>query len=189
MAKRPIASSSARRPANNDPNTEEAFRVHDARMDEIEALISTGVTQPQYDDTYVKNLISNLRRDLEEHNHRRIQATTAGDTYDGQFKVTQTDGEDLQVTIGVGRFIYGTGSNEIAEATENISASTDTYYLYLEASYSGGLVTAIESLSTYPTQSTMHERFVLAEIDVADSAISEIRQIQYNEIHSARIWD
>jgi len=190
MAK-PGFNSTAKRPTVADRPTEEALQILEARLVYLESPeVPDDVKLPyRFDDTSIQNEIIKIRREIDRLRKSAADAAEAGDTYAGDFKVTQTDGQDLRVSIAVGRFVYGTGSVSIAAQTEDIASSTDTYYLYLETSYSSGLVSAITESSTYPTQSATHERVVLAEIDVADSAISDIRQIQYGEIHSSRIWD
>ena len=113
----------------------------------------------------------------------------AGDTYEGTFKVYQTEGEDLQVTIDLGHFVYGSGSTDTSAGISNLAGTNATHFVYVEFSYSAGLVVNIANSTSHPVQTDLIERFVLAEVDVLDSVIAEVRQIQYGEIHSTRIWN
>jgi hypothetical protein len=290
----------ARRPSNGDPNTEEAFQISDDRLNALESLIRPGESDAPYDDTGVKNLIRNLRRDMEEHTHRRRNAT-AGDTYAGQFKVTYPgSGESVDISDGYVLFPgselfeasslpiditngthyvymrvyreYGAWSAEILEATSvpgisvddntfliaqidvvddaiddstliqhnygaiqnppgsksttyrgpfqatktevvrrvaiyagdivtgttttaavsqnvNVSSSVGIHFVYFEVSYSGGVSISLEESTSFPSQTDLVERFVVAEVDILDGAITDIRQVQHGNFSSSRVWD
>jgi len=186
----PIAKGSSRRPSIEDAQVEEALRVLEDRLAKVESETNTTDNTREYDDTAVQRQIFYIRREIDKLWKRKLpEGGGGGDTYSGDFKVYQTEGEDLQVTIDAGRFIYGSGTSVISSALENLTDADDTYYVYFEASYSSGLVTDITFGTAKPTQTATTERFLLAEVDVASSVITEVRQIQYGEIHSTRIWD
>jgi hypothetical protein len=190
MGKKAITSSTAKRPANGDPQTEEALRVQDSRMDQLEALTKPGVTPQVYDDTYIKNLLSRLRRDLDEHSHRRQTASEAGDTYAGPFKLVKKDGEDLVVTVEEGRYIAGATSAWAIESDVIIPASTDTYYIVFQLTYDSGYAYTFEVETDYPDQSDEPTdiktiRIVIGVVSVTDSVTDILNQWHTGEIHIA----
>jgi len=301
MGKKATAGSSAFRPAQSDPNVEEAFRVLEARLSSAEGVNRIGQTEKGYDDTYLKNVIKAIQRELEEHTHRR-RNVTAGDSYASDFKasysgsgnaisisdgyyifpnsnyiaaadvtidtstngthyiyltlsnysgiwdatygsgtsisytlndvipyvIAQVDVVDnaidattliqhrfgeiqnppgsnelryladfavlptssaLSVQVRQGRIITGTTTTTKTTDTLSIGSTAGTHYVYYEISYSGGIVIALVESTTYPTNTDTYERFVVAEVDVAGSVVTQIRQAWHGPFFSARIYD
>jgi len=301
MGKKAITVSTATRPAINDQNTEESFRVLEGRLQQLENLVSPGEQQASnYDDAFVRGQIRELRREIEEHNHRKQQSVSAGDSYASDFKATysgsgadiaiatgyylfplrtQVSGSNvtisltngthyiyllleqksgtwypslvestgyaytqvdripyiiaqvdvvggaidedtliqhqfgevqnaagcrevryrgdfaalqtatnLQVNVTAGRVVYGTGTTTVS-GNKTIGGGAGVHYLYVELSYSGGIVSAIQESTSYPANTTTHERFVIAQIDIADSKITDVRQAHQGQYTSVRIYD
>jgi len=124
-----------------------------------------------------------------QHNFGELHNTpgVAGDSYSTPYKVARTAA--LNAYVSAGRLITGTTTTTLGSATKTLSATAGTHYLYYEVSGSSGIVTALQEATSYPANTDTHERFVLAEITVADSAITAIKQTQNSNFHSTRLWD
>jgi len=94
-----------------------------------------------------------------------------GDTYDGQFKVTDGEEEDT-VDISAGKVVSGTATTSVPEEVGlNVE---NKLYIALEVKYSGGWTAEYAASISYPTQakdgSTFVWRVLIASRADADSA-------------------
>jgi len=301
MGKRPIATSTSRRPTLESANTEEAFRVIEQRIGTLENTVEADANPDEFDDTLINNDIRYLQNAIRKLWARRITSDEAGDTYDSYFKVTHTEGNsyvnvgagriiskvttnvsaftlpitlsngthyvyvrvyqyqgfwyyqfiegtslpnsqvddiyysvaefevidgaidgttivqhsfgeiihppdfkelypfavtrtstNLTVFVFQGRIVTGTTTSVVGFSDLAIGASSGTHYVYFEVSFDNTLMTVYTSLKerrTYPENTDLYERFVVAEVEVYGGAIISIRQRYNSDFHSTRVWD
>jgi len=107
-----------------------------------------------------------------------------GDTYNGQFKVTDGEDEDT-VDISAGKVISGMATTNVPK--EEAVASIGALYVYLEVWYDGGYEVMHYADSSYPTQAKTGSFFVwrvlLASREEIDGAW--VRQV-CGELHNPR---
>ena len=187
MGKKAITVSTATRPAINDQNTEESFRVLEGRLQQLENLVSPGEQQSsEYDDAFIRGQIRELRRELEEHNHRK-QQVSAGDSYASDFKATYS-GSGSNIAISTGYYLFPERT-EVVGGDVTISSSNGTHFIYLLLTQNSGTWTAsfVEALDGYPYAQVDRIPYIIAQVDVVGGAIDEdtLIQHQFGEVKNA----
>jgi len=107
-----------------------------------------------------------------------------GDTYNGQFKVTDGTEEDT-VDISAGKVISGTSVKSVEE--EEAVASIGALYVYLEVWYDGGWQVMHYADSSYPTQAKFGSFFVWRVLLASREEVNGawVRQV-CGELHNPR---
>lgn len=180
---------SAKRPAIGDEATEEAFNILEARLNGVESLVRPGEKAVGYDDTFVKNLIKRLNRELEDHSHRQEVAPVPPPVTGVSAYFAVSNPSDTEFAVGAGRVIHGTGSEAIPAVGATTIASDGLHYVYIKMYESSGWAYSILSSTIYPIQTDAFEMVTLGILTMAGGIITNVAQVQFGEISSSRIWD
>jgi len=105
----------------------------------------------------------------------------SGDTYRGQFKIT--DNGDDTITVGAGKVVNGTTVTTVPADTGSVSGSI---YLSIVIWYNSGWFTTYEPSSSYPTQDKRDGHWALRVL-IAEKVNGSWVQQQFGEIHNTRL--